>query len=196
MYALNFESENTQKIFHINEQQLLLCFMPFQLMKGFMGVFLFWDSGENLYFPDNDDWLMWLYAEDEESTPNTSGVGERVFRRWAVIYFLLRVKIRNLYDTFLSLFFSVFIEVCFYYIFRCLSMLIFRKICTLWQVCTLQWNFFQIHYFFVCFELGFYTEIYLYMYYSYLHRNIFKFIIFCCLLCIDFYYGIFFMCSL
>lgn len=48
--ALNVGSGSSQKIFHINQRQLLSPFTPFQLTEGFRGMRYLWTSGGNLYF--------------------------------------------------------------------------------------------------------------------------------------------------
>lgn len=135
------------------------------------------DSGENLYFPGNDDYC-WGWREYHQYQ-QCRGVGFQALGR---DLFGFEGDDKKSLWYFFSHFFSayVFIEICFYHVFRYLSMLIFRKICAFMACIHITVEFFSNSLFFRMLWTSFFfflRQIYFYTYYGYLHRNIFKFIL-------------------
>lgn len=190
MLGLRTQKKNS----HINEWKLLFRFMSLQLMKGVLGRSISGWWGKPV-FSGCDDWLMWLNAGNQESSPNSAVfVGQWFFRLRTMTYLALRVKIKYLYDTSFYYFFCMYSLKSVFIIFQMLvNINIQGNICFLWHAMHVTVAFFK-SILFLCALTSFKnTEIYFYMCNGYLYKNFFKFIIFCCLLCADFYYSISFV---
>lgn len=140
---------------HMNEWKLLFRFMSLQLMKGVLGC---------------DDWLMWLNAGNQESSPNSAVfVGQWFFRLRTMTYLALRVKIKHLYDTSFYYFFCMYSLKSVFIIFQMLvNINIQGNICFLWHAMHVTVAFFKLILFLCALTSFKNTEIYFYMCNGYL----------------------------
>lgn len=110
---------------------------------------LFPAGGVNLCFQDSHDWLM-VECWEQESSLFAVFVGRWFFRLWTVTYLALRAKIKHLYDTFFSLFFSICIHwsLVLLYFQVLVSTNIQGNICFLWHAMHVTVAFFSNWFFF------------------------------------------------